>query len=276
MGQLSDIRKGMSYVNGEPRDVLGLTLHPLKMRDYAEWADAKMALLCRMATFPAEYAVLPYISALYAMEVDIIAQTRKAAGYLERISRVLCLSLNLPIESMRSVVRYRAHENNPRKLHSVVVNTGQLIVAIQPNQFKKVREAIVLMNGEELPDDADNPELVAAKAAKMEVSAPRLKYNVQDLISSVAYNSGVRDKDVLDWTILEFMQRKRAIDRDKQHTINAIIEGYGAKWKHGNPTPSWCFDREEDALHGFTPIGEVLGKLGSSEAWLEQEMNKGD
>ncbi len=276
MGQLSDIRREMSYIKGEPIQVLGITLHPLKMRDYAEWADAKTALLCRLATFPAEYAVMPYISALYALDCDILLHTGKAAGYIERVCRLLCLSLNLSLEYKANVMRFNAQANKPQRLESITINTGELTTTIKPQQFKRIRETIVLMNGEELPDDADNPELIAAKAQKAEIAGAHLKYSIQDLISSVAYKSGIQEGEILDWTIREFMQRKNAIDRDKHHTINAIIEGYGAKWKNGNPTPSWCFDREEGFLQGFTPVSEVLGKLGSSEAWLEQQMKRGE
>ena len=83
------------------------------------------------------------------------------------------------------------------------------------------------------------------------------------MLSSVAYLSHVREKEIYQWTIREFENRKQAIDRDKRYTIYAQAEMSGfVKFKKGNPFPSWCFDKKQNQI-GAMSMQEVQKKFGN-------------
>lgn len=146
-------------------------------------------------------------------------------------------------------------------------------VVLKPNQINDIRQAIADLNGEELPDESENPELIEARRKKREISAEKLDYNFVQLLDAVAYNSGgIRRAELADWTIAEFEMRQRTIDINKRFLLCAVCEANGGSWKNGNPYPSWCFEKSEDMYGAFDPVGDLLGKAGYTEEWLEGQI----
>lgn len=146
------------------------------------------------------------------------------------------------------------------------------ISVLTNRELGRIRETLALQNGETLPDEAENPELIAAQNELASMGSAALEENIDELLASVAYKCGVRVKDLLDWPISEFFLRTRAIGRYARYVICGINEGSGASWKNGNPAPSWCYDRKE--LPVFSSVGQTLKKLGHSEEWLDAQMQK--
>ena len=246
----------------EPIEVCSLTLYPITMENYQIFRACRPALLLRLGTLPAVYAVKPYISALYALEMDSINNSGSAIGLLRQMMTLACLAMRLPVEYAGELIRFLVDKDDPSKLMKISIKQGDVMVQLTPGQFNKIRETIAIQNGEELPDEAENPELVEALNEKARQASPQLDENEFDLIASVAYKSGVRAKDVLSWTIREFEYRKRAIDRDISHLISGIVEANGMKYKNGNPAPSWCYDRQKSLLGAFRSEDDLLRELG--------------
>lgn len=258
MSGISDI----ALIRGEPIERYGLTFYPLTMEHYEEWNACKGALTLRMSTLPALYGVMPYLGALYAMDMDAMMAEKQSAGWMGRLAALLCLSLRLPKESPEQFIGFMCDPKEPRKLTQIVLFDGQTKAHISVMDFNEIREVIALQNGAELPDESENPELIQAKTDR-NTAGMQLEYSFENLIAAVAYQSHVDEKDVLNWTIRAFQARQRAIARDKQYMINGIIEGSGmVKWKGGNPVISWCFDKTEAADGGFMSESEMLGSLG--------------
>lgn len=225
----------------EPTEVNGIPLYPIRMERYMEWLDCKRALTVRQKTLPAAYAILPYLSALYAMDFD----TKGATGFMAQTVRLLAMATQQPVETFE----IRCDSADMRKLTAIVCQSPALTFRIEPSQFAKFRIALAQQNGADLPDEAQNPELVEAENDIAEQNNVPLKADVNDLLASVAYQCHVRLRDIAEWSIREFEAMRRAIDRDKRFALCAQAEAAGAKYKSGNPCPSWCFDRERQGHH---------------------------
>jgi hypothetical protein len=114
---------------------------------------------------------------------------------------------------------------------------------ITPQQFATLRKIIAWAQGDDLPDESLNDDLLEAEHELNARSSARLNYDLTDLKASVALACGARIRDVDKWSILEFEEMRKAIDRSKKHLLCAIAGAQGAKWEGGNPYPSWCYDR---------------------------------
>lgn len=144
--------------------------------------------------------------------------------------------------------------------------------ALRPLDVTALRQAIAELNGEDLPDESENPELIDALRQKQELNAGRLQPDLRGLLDAVAMLSGKRTAELADWTVCEFERRRHTQDRLLRFLLCGTGEMQGAKWKNGNPYPSWCFDRVEGQYGGFTPVSDVLSTLGTSESWLNGQI----
>lgn len=230
---------------GEPIQQYGLSLWGISMRQYEEWAKCKKVWLSRQSTFPVFCISLPFLNALFALDMDAIQRTGNPVGLMYTIMYGLGLALRLGEDCVRDGKIYLSVNEQEEKLNSIVVLQNGVKTEITPGMFKNLRKTILWMQGDTLPDETLNDELLETSAILAERNTPPLKYSLLDLEASVALASGVRTKDVVEWSILEFETMKRAIDRSKRHMICGIGATNGCSWEGGNPYPSWCFDKEE-------------------------------
>ena len=256
--------------------VKGLDFFPITMRHYTDWLDASPALTLRLSTLPQEIAALPWVSALFAMELSSVA-SGKQLGIFYRIAKIICISLRLDPDKIDNHIRFITNGEGLNCLAQIIIipnpDDASSAVSFAPLEMNLVRQAIADLNGAELPDEGENTDLIDARKQMAEISSMHLEYDLLGLLDSVAAVCNCRISDMSDWTILEFEQRRKTADRILRFVVNGISEGSGASWKHGNPTPSWIFDRTEDKYMGFTPIGDFMQKVGSSESWLEEQIS---
>ena len=233
-------------LNDKPIEKYGLKLWGIKMGRYEEWAKCKNVWLARQSTFPVFCISMSFLEALFALDTDAINSAGKPLGYLYTVMYVLGMALRLDEDCVRDGDIYITGDDEGRTLRAICVKTGEMDepIEITPGMFSEIREIISWMQGERIPDESLNDELLEAERDLSERGAPPLKYDVMDMEASVALQYGVRTRDVLEWPILEFETARRAIDRDKKHLICGIGATNGCKWENGNPYPSWCFDRE--------------------------------
>ncbi len=134
----------------------------------------------------------------------------------------------------------------------------------------KIRSLIARQNGIELPDENESVDLAKAQAEMNELKNGAVKLNpsIDTLISSVAYNSRVSEREISDWTILEFENRRKAIERDKRYMLYSQAEMGGmVSFKKGNPYPSWCYDTidETAGTMSLSQLQEQNGDIGFKE-----------
>lgn len=241
MGLLSQINSRW----GDPQEVLGLTVSPLKMDVYPLWLTFSGALTTRLSTLPARYAVKTYADALYTLFRDT-GDTR----YL-MFKMLMGLSLGIPEEHINRCIMESGDDTG---LRSVIISYGETRAAFLPKQIGEMRKAIAEMNGAELPDESDNAEIMQAEEDLKSIGVRKnLKLDLFDEIASVAAAANLRMEEIRDMTILEYSRLKRAHNRRLMYMVCAIAESNGTKFKGGNPAPNWMFDRI-DPNHGLVDL----------------------
>ena len=244
----------LAGILGESVSCCGLQLFPVTVRDMGIYDACKSALLVRQATLPASYIAMPYLHALYALEMD----SGGKAPLFSCMMKLLFLSTRL--EPANFIIT--ADKENPARLKRVIVFTQSAPVELKPGIFAQIRQKIAQINGDELPDESENPELVEAENDLAAQQQMNLEYSVETMIFSLAAAMNKRPQELLDWTLYEFKKAREAKSRIIRHIICGIGEQSGfVKWKHGNPVPCWYLDRcfEQSALR---PLSELSSKLG--------------
>lgn len=238
---------------GEPITESGLVFYPITMDYYDEFIRCKETIILRQASLPVRYLSMNFLSALFAMELDAVTSGKLSAGMFFRAMLILHLSLRIgfDVNELNKNISVKT-ERDKIVLDYIVVKQKDKIVKFTPLDFTtKFRPLIAEQNGLELPDESENLELVQSNQALKELNSKGkpLNVNLDDLIASVAYQSRVSEKDIMSWTVREFENRKRAIDRDKRYMLCGQGEMSGmVSFKDGNPSPSWCFDTLDNSL----------------------------
>lgn len=231
--------------NDEPISINGFTLFPIQMREYRQFEAAKFALLLRQGSLPVKYAVLPYLQALYAMDYDAVKETGQPMGFTAGLLTMLALSMRFPADALLKQAGMEYSDEEQRLVAAVRFRAGENILRLTPADFDRIRPVIAAQNGLELPDEAENADLVEADndiAARGSVS---VKADYRTLMASVARDQRCRVRDLMDYTIREFTDLKNAIEREKNYTLCKMAEYSGVTFKGGNPCPSWCYDAAE-------------------------------
>lgn len=252
----SDMTRLERLTCGEPiKANCGAVLYPVKMRQYAEWSSCKSALLIRQTTLPVQYVVRPYLSAVFKLDAD----NGFMLGLTQSLRMLISMATLRPLEDIDILVSAR----DPTELAAFVYTVGDEVVRIGPKEFSEVRRIIANQNGEELPDESENPELVQAEMDIAALNAPKLKYDIETMLESVSYVAKIPIKELFDMTIRSFMRLRKAIDRDKMFTIytTASLSGF-VKFKDGIPVPSWCFDKAEETSIGVESLAAFAARTG--------------
>lgn len=262
----------------EPIETDGLTLYPIEMEEYEEFTSARPAIEVMQQTFPAKYAVMPLLSAFYAMDFDAIMDGQPPIGWLQHALLFFALALRLgrgeePQERLRHF-KLEIEPDDQRKLKRVVFSGKDGNEhSITPILFSKLRPVLAAQNGIELVSESENPELIEAERDLAAAKAPHLKLDIYDAVATVSLWSHCDETEINGWPILKFERRRRALQRSLDYTICAINEGAGCTYKGGNPVPSLFFDREKMDSSALMPLSNFAG--GQGEKAVYQQMATG-
>ena len=271
MGQFSKVDRSVLIRQGKPIEESGLTFYPIQMCHYETFLICKNALAVRLSTLPVKYAIKDYINAVFTFEVDSLKEKRGTAGIFSRILELLRLSLRIDDLGGKNFfeknVLFR-QVNGCLEIDRLKLTQNNKTVEVPIRDIStKVRVLIAEQNGIELPDENINAELEKAQEelSKIKSGQVKLNQNIGSLISSVAYNSKVSEREIDDWTILEFENRRKAIDRDKKYMLYGQAEMSGmVTFKKGNPYPSWCYDSIDDSM-GTMALSALAEQNGNAE-----------
>lgn len=247
---------------GEPIDCCGLTLWPVLMWNYGEFLSCAQVWRLRLSALPYPFCTLDFFSALLASDTDGNRKGRPS-GLFAAALRMLALSTRTDAADLLHPGRIRlGHRGELPTVEEIVLMQNRAEVAVPAARLPVLRQLIAEQNGLELPDEADNPDLVEQKTTSGTSSRYAEQFSVEDMIASVAYQSRLREKEILGWTVREFENRRRAIDRDKHYMLCAAAELSGmVKFPDGNPARSWLLDTV-DTMRGTVPISKIAQKMG--------------
>ena len=234
--------------SGEGYALDGIMLYPATVRDYGIFYACASALTLRLSMLPAKYGVMPYAEAIFAMALDPALQDGENASCFAKFVHLLALSMRVRVEDMQ----FKTDAEDITKLRAIIVKQatdewGESLIRLEPRQLGQIREIIAALNGKELPDEADNAEIVQAEADIRASGITALNVDINDLKASVAAYYRTRLKDLNGWTIYEFEKARAAIERMTRCVICGIGEAGGmVRYEKGNPFPSLFFDRVAD------------------------------
>ena len=255
MGQFSTTDRKVLIRQGKPIEELGLTFYPIQMCHYEEFLMCKDALSLRLSTLPVKYAVKDYLNAIFALELDSVKDKGENVGLFTRAIALLMLSLRIDgsiKDFIEKQIIFRQVGEGDFKIDRIVLTQNNKTVEIQSVDFStKLRTLIAEQNGVELPEEDLNPELVKSQEELDKLNGSKVKLNasIDSLIASVAYNSRVSEREIDDWTVREFENRRKAIERDKKYTLYGQAEMSGmVSFKKGNPFSSWCYDSIDESM----------------------------
>ena len=248
-----------SVLKNEPFEAFGCRFYGLRVTDYEEWQNCKSVWLLRQSTLPVSYIMMPFLDALFSIDKESIERSGTPAGTMYAIMQTIANSLRLPEGSVESrMISVVAHEGDLKGFFVTHQDADQGIF-LPKEDFPDIRNIIAWQQGEEVPDESLNDDLLEEERIIAEMSAGKLEFNMNDLMASVALNMHIRIQNVLDMSIPEFETMRVAIDRDKKHMICATAESAGTTWKGGNPYPSWSFNRKKEGSAALTHISKFEG-----------------
>lgn len=245
----------------EPIELNGLVYYPIKVADYDKWQAAKPVLTLRQGTLPAVYACMTYLQCVWALQFDAIMRGDVSNGPWSILAGLMFLSLRL---SDGDKIQPIGMPDDPKNITSMRIIKDDEAFDISPMEFAQVRKLIADQNGAELPDEADNPDLVEAANDISSAQNVRLNYSFSDMLTSVSSEMKLRRTDLLDWTIKEFDDVMRSIKRRYGYVLASIAESQGAKFKNGNPYPTWIFDKAKDEFAGLISLNQFQSEHNAS------------
>lgn len=239
----------------EPIELNGLVYYPIKVADYEKWQACKPVLELRQGTLPAVYACMTYLQCVWALYYDAMGQEIPQGKLWIRLAQLMFLSLRLSDEDMIQPI---GDPSDPRTITALRITKNGEQHDIGAFDFAQVRKLIADQNGAELPDEADNPDLIeAAQDIAAANSNVNVKADFSDMLSSVASARNVRRHELLEWPIKEFDDELKAINRRFKFFLYSIAETQGAKFDNGNPYPTWIFEREKNEFAGLISMEKL-------------------
>ena len=255
MGQFSKTDRKVQIRKGEPITECGLTFYPIQMSEYEEFLMCKDALALRLSTLPVKYAIKDYLNAIFSLEIDSVKDKGENIGLFTRAIALFMLSLRIESDIRQFVekqIMFKKVGKDDFVIDRIIVEQNNKRVEIKSIDFStKIRKLIAEQNGVELPEENINVELIKGQEELGELNSNKVKLNasIDSLISSVAYNSKISEREIDDWTVREFENRRKAIERDKKYTLYGQAEMSGmVSFKKGNPFPSWCYDSVDESM----------------------------
>lgn len=257
----------------EAIQVDGLTLYPIKVREYGEFSRARPAIEALQQSFPVRFMTMPLLQAYYQMDYEAAANGEAMTGLFSCAILTLVLALRLcedaPMEERMRQIRIEPMPGNPAQLKQLSMWLGgEELVTVKPAQFAALRQIIAAQNGVKLYGDDANPDLVRAEQEIRAKSAEGLEGDIEDEIGFVAALSHCDESEIDEWPILKLQNRSGALRRVIDYAVCGINEGAGCTWKGGNPVPHpWL--RKKAYGGGLVSASDFLG--GAAERAIENE-----
>lgn len=243
-----------------PIEYNGLTLYPLTVDQYETFLSAKPAIELMQGSLPPALARLGWLECLWELDKQSIQTNGKAAGFMRQLILLLAECLRLtPVKSANGHTGYplRPTLDKEMRITGILLENTSAPTLISKQQAGEIRRIIALQNGYEMPNESWNAELLRESKRGQKGDA-NLTFSLEDLVYSVAINSGKEPEEVWDWPIRKFQLAQNAIDRRLGYQIFTQAEMTGmVKFNDGNPYPTWKYDRKTELPSGFKTLEEL-------------------
>lgn len=249
----------------------GLTFNPLTVEQIALYQSAKPSFELMQSSLPPKFASLSWCQCLDALDRES-AESGMNTVFLALSLFVIAISAGIPMikESDGESFPIKEMRSKDGELLSIIIGKMDNPTILTMQDMDEIRKIIAAQNLYEIPDESWNPDLVRARRYLAANAQNNIKYDIDDLVYSVALNAHVKPSEIWDWSIRDFILTQGAIDRTLNYQIFTTAQNSGmVKFKNGNPYPSWKFDKEYDMPTEFKTVGELdaeaNGLLGVTE-----------
>lgn len=258
----------------EAVQVGGLTLYPIRVKEYDDYLRARPAIEALQQSFPVRFMTMPLLQAYYQMDYEAVANGEEMTNLFFCAILALALALRLcegrPLEERMRQIQITPEPGNPAKLKQLSLWLGgEELVVIKPAQFATLRQIIAAQNGTKLYGEDANLDLVRAEQEIRAQSTEGLEGGIEDEIGFVAALTHCDEGEIDEWPILKLQNRSEALRRTIDYAVCGINEGAGCTWKGGgNPVPHpWLRKRAYGG--GLVSASDFLG--GAAERAIENE-----
>lgn len=240
-----------------PIEFKGLKFHPLRVRHFALYQNAKPAMELMLSTLPIRFVRLSWIHALEALDKEAEDKSIKT-GYFG--SLLLLLDAALQTDAVHHPDAIMSARKEDGTLGALIIKQeGKEATALLDTDFPTVREILAAQNDYTIPDENWNPELVRAQAylREQESTAGR-GGSLEGAVFALAAATGHRAMEIWEWPIREFLEMQSAVDRRLRFEIYTAAELSGqVKFNKGNPYPTWIWENKSELPRGFTSLKDL-------------------
>lgn len=258
----------------------GLTLYPVKVREYDEFQMARPALEALQASFPVAYLSMPLLQVYYHLDVVEPLATGAAPTRLfgcALLALSLALRLGEGMEAEKRILQWSpvVSREDPTRLKAVrALLNGEEMIEITPVQFQRLRPIIAAQNGVELEADNADPELVRAERELAEMNNAKLDVSLEQTISSVCALTGADEEEIDEWPIRKLTTRAASLQRALEYVVCGIGGAFGGFGKGGNPVPHPFYEQVERDSAALTDLAS-FAKGAAARATLGNEQPTG-
>lgn len=234
-------------------DFEGITLHPIKVRNYRDFQNARPAIEFLQQSLPVRLLSIPLLSAYYKLDIEAMENGEPSPGLFAGTLQFLVLSLDYKpeisdiserVENLARGIYVEASDHT--KIAAISFEQNGEEKRITPSLFQRMRPVLAAQNGIELESDDANPELVEADRDLASVRSEGIDFDVSHLISFVSVWSGEKEGEILNWPVLKLINHGNVIER----TFSFLLYGFGAmngaQFKGGNPVPSPIYPKDRN------------------------------
>lgn len=249
----------------QPIETEGVTLWPIRVKEYEEFLTASPAIEVIQQSLPAKWMSVPLLQAFYAMAYEAFQNGENQIGLLSKCLLFLALSLRLGEgEEIQDRIRkfdLVVAKDDESKLRAIRFQQDGQEREITPITFYRMRLILAAQNGIELVSDNANPELIEAERDLAQANSASLDIKIESLISTVAAFSSCQEEEIDEWPILKMKNRQKAYNRMADYLIYGIGATQGTKYKGGNPVPNLFYDKKKSSS-ALISLESFAGKDG--------------
>lgn len=244
--------------------VNGFLLHPIRVRDYLPFLQARPAIEFMQQRMKFPLVSMPLLSAYYKLDFDLLAQGQPISGLLSKAMLFLALALRLSPDDetpdLAKLFEIRAEKARPDALVSLCCKINGEAREITPADFEAMRPVLAAQNGLTIQPRDANPELVDCEAEMAELNAAKLDLDPAHMVSAVAALTGRDEDEICDWAILKLHRRAESFKRMLDYVVYGISEASGlVKFTKGNPAPNPFFPRKKEGTAALSALNTFGG-----------------
>lgn len=245
----------------KPIEYNGLTIYPVKVREYEEFQIALPAIEVMQQAFPVRYMSMPLLQAYFQMDFVERQNTGLLGCAMLMLALVFRLGEGKDITSRMLMFQPVIKDNRLQSLRAVKENKE--VIEITPICFQKLRPLIAAQNGVRLQSDDANPDLVKADRDIAELNSPKLNANIEQMIASVCTLSHSDEEEVEEWTILKLNKRAESLQRALDYLVCGIGGSFGGFGDGGNPVPHPFYEKTQKYTGGLVAAEGFMGGAAS-------------